>query len=152
MNYVKWSVLLIALPVLIVVFASCSDDGDEAVPTTTQASEPLPAAPNDGGGGDVEPLQVEVTVQNFSFSPDTIEAPATVPFTIMFDNTDAAPHNFAIFTSADDATSGGEPISATEIESGPISQQLSVGPLAAGDYFVWCQVHTSSMTASLVVE
>lgn len=153
MNHLKWLILLAVLPALIVVVASCADDGDDdADPTATEVSEPLPTAPDDGDDGGVEPLRLEVSAQNFSYSPSVIEAPESASFTIVFENTDVISHNLAIFMNEDDATSGGDPIAATEIAGGPITQELSVGALAAGDYFVWCQVHTSSMTASLSVE
>lgn len=155
MNKIRWLVLLVVLPALIVVLASCSDDGDDADPTATVVSEALPTASDDGDDrddGDVEPVQLEVTAQNFSFLPDAIEAPEAVSFIIIFENTDVISHNLAIFMSEDDAKTGGDPIAATAIEAGPDSQELSVDPLAAGDYFVWCQVHTASMTASLSVE
>ena len=152
MNKIRWLVLLVVLPALIVVLASCSDDEDDADPTATVVSEPLPTASDDGDDGEVEPVQLEVTAQNFSFSPSAIQAPEAVPFIIVFENTDVISHNLAIFMSEDDAKTGGDPIAATEIEPGPNRQELSVGPLAAGDYFVWCQVHTASMTASLSVE
>ncbi len=152
MMHVRWLVLFVALPVLMMALIACNDDDDGEAPTATEVSEPLPTAPEDADP-DAEPVQIEVTAQNISFTPDVIAAPAAVPFTIVLDNLDdRTPHNIAIFLSESQAMDGGDPLFATEIEAGPISQELSVTPLLAADYFVWCQIHTSQMTATLNVE
>ena len=153
MNRTTWLMLLVALPVLLFALGACGDDGDDADPTATESSEPLPTDADMEDEMDSEPVQLEVVSQSLSFTPGVIDAPAAVEFTIVYENAhDGVPHNFAIFMSEDDATSGIDPIAATEISAGPDAQELSVSALAAGDYFVWCQVHTSSMTASLRVE
>ncbi len=91
--------------------------------------------------------------QNFSFSPANIQATAGEDFSIIFDNQDGGiPHNLAIFASEADATGDGDPIAATSIESGPDTQTLLVFGLAAGDYFIWCEIHVSGMTATLTVQ
>lgn len=154
MRYTRWIVLLFALPALMLAIAACNgDNGDvDEAPTATESSQPLPTASDEGDDGDMEPVRLEVTAQNNSFVPDVIEAPAAVEFTIVFNNADdGIQHNLAIFATEDDATSGSDPIAATTIEAGPVTQELAVDPLPAGDYFVWCQVHTSQMTARLSV-
>ena len=153
MTHVRWLVLFVALPALMMALAACNDDDDDGeTPAATEASEPLPTSPDDANA-DVEPVQLEVTAQNISFTPDVIEAPAAVSFIIAFDNLDdRTPHNIAIFLDEDQAMDGDDPLFATEIEAGPISQELSVTPLPAADYFVWCQIHTSQMTATLSVK
>ena len=153
MKHVRWLVLFVALPALMVALAACNDEDDNGeAPTATEVSETLPTAPEDADP-DVEPIQIEVTAQNISFTPDVIAAPAAVSFTIVLDNQDdRTPHNIAIFSSESQAMDGDDPLFATEIEAGPISQVLSVTPLSAADYFVWCQIHTSQMTATLSVE
>ncbi len=154
MRYARLIALLLALPALMLAIAACSGDGgdvDEA-PTATGSSEPLATVSGIGENGDKRPVRIEVTGQNNSFIPEVIEAPAAVEFTIVFNNADdGVQHNLAIFRTEDDAASGADPIAATTIEAGPGTQELSVGPLPAGDYFVWCQVHTSQMTARLNV-
>ena len=152
MNRSRWLILLVALPVLLFAAGACGDDGDDADPTATESAAPLPTAADMIDDMDSEPLQLEVVAQNFSFVPDIIEVPEDVPFTIAFDNNDSASHNIAIYADESQATDGADPLFATAVEAGPISQELDVTALAAGDYFVWCQVHTSSMTASLSVE
>ncbi len=156
MNRIKWLMLLMILPALMIAFVACGGDGDEPAPTATEAAEPLPTNVDmdDGVDGDVdsESVQVEVVSTGLNFAPDDIQVPAATEFSIVYENDDASvPHNLAIFATEEDARVGGDPIAATSVEAGPDTRELSVGPLAAGDYFVWCQVHTSAMTASLIV-
>ena len=131
-------------------------DGDGgAAPTATDVVAPLPTdSDGDGDGdGDGQALQLQVATANINFVPDALEAVAGEDFRILYANLqDGVSHNFAIFASEDDARGGGDPIAATTIESGLDTQVLLVAGLAAGDYFVWCQVHTSLMTATLTVE
>ena len=134
--------------------ANGGDDGDgDAAPTATDVVAPLPTDSDGDGDGDGQALQLQVATANINFVPDALETVAGEDFRILYANLeDGVSHNFAIFASEDDARGGGDPIAATTIESGLDTQVLLVAGLAAGDYFVWCQVHTSSMTATLTVQ
>ena len=138
--------------------ANGGGDGDGgAAPTATDAVAPLPTDADGGGDGDGDvdgdTLQLEVTSASISFAPDALEAAAGEDFRIVYANVqDGVSHNFAIFASEDDATGGGDPIAATTVKNGADTQELLVAGLAAGDYFIWCEIHTSSMTATLTVQ
>ncbi len=93
--------------------------------------------------------EADIVGKDILFDKDTLEEPAGESFTIVFDNQDdATPHNFAIYT--DDSAS--DVIAATDIESGPVVQELAVDPLDAGEYFFRCDVHPTTMTGTLIVQ
>ena len=158
MRKLRLLTVILAVPALLAfTLVACGDDDDDdgAAPTATDTVAPLPTDADGGGDGDGDgdTLQLEVIGVNISFSPAQLQAVAGEDFSIVFDNQDSnVRHNLAIFAAEDDATGGGDPIVATVIESGPDTQELAVAGLAAGDYFIWCQIHTSAMTATLTVE
>lgn len=152
----RWIVAGAALALAVGALAACGDDGGYGEATVTQptvppeATAPTATEPPVTEGTTPAGSALTVTIANFSYSPDSVEVTANQGVTITVENQDEVRHNFAIFRSRDDAEAGATPIAATEIEDGPDTQQLSVPALAPGEYFVWCQVHTSSMTAALV--
>jgi plastocyanin len=82
-----------------------------------------------------------------TFDVTELEAPAG-PITIKFDNKDAGVvHNVAVYP-GDDASQ--DPIAATELESGPIVQELTL-TLDAGEYFYQCDAHPTTMKGTLEV-
>jgi plastocyanin len=94
---------------------------------------------------------VQVVAQGIAFTPDTscIEVPAGTPFTIHFDNKDAATqHNIAIFPSANDLTTV---LFRGDLVTGPDQADYSVDALDTGDYFFHCDVHPT-MTGQVVVK
>ena len=155
MRNLRQLAVILAVPALLAfTLVACGDDDDGgAAPTATDAVAPLPTDANGGGDGDGDTLQLEVTSTGISFAPDALEAAAGEDFRIVYANVqDGVSHNFAIFASEDDATGGGDPIAATTVKNGADTQELLVAGLAAGDYFIWCEIHTSSMTATLTVQ
>ena len=151
-NVQKLTVILAISALLAFALVACGDDDDggDAAPSATDAAAPLPT--DSSGDGDGDTLRLEVTSASISFAPNALEAVAGEDFRIVYANVqDGVPHNFAIFASEDDATGGGDPIAATSIQSGPDTQELAVTGLAAGNYFIWFQIHTSAMTATLMV-
>ncbi len=122
---------IVALASLAVLIAACDgDDGDEGATA----------------GGKATRLEISAE-DEFSFSPDILVAPADEPFTVVFDNRDdGGQHNFAI-------TGGGEgTLASTEIEQGPIVQELAVDGLEAGTYRFRCEVWPTNMMGTLTVE
>jgi plastocyanin len=91
---------------------------------------------------------LELAAVSSVFDVTELEAPAG-PITIEFDNRDAGiVHNVAVYP-GDDASE--DPIGATELEPGPIQQELQLD-LSAGAYFYQCDAHPSTMSGSLTVE
>ena len=147
----RWLMLagtVVALVALAGLAAACGDDdddgdgdGDAVAPT---AAEPEAEEPADGES------VLEISAENSaSFSTGSLAAPAGESFTVVFDNQDGVePHNFAIYTDE----SASEAIGGTDIETGPITQELAVDGLEAGEYFFKCDVHPTTMTGTLTVE
>lgn len=82
------------------------------------------------------------------FDRQELQASADKPFTIVFDNREAVPHNVAIYRSGPPAR---DQLAATEVESGPKRQELAVPALSAGTYLYQCDVHQQTMTGTLRV-
>ncbi len=121
-------VVLVSLSVLV---AACDGDGED-----------------EGTTADGEATRLEIYAEDtFSFSTDNLVAPADEPFTIVFDNRDdGGQHNFVI-------TRGGEGnLASTEIEQGPVVQELEVDGLEAGIYRFRCEVWPTNMMGTLTVE
>jgi plastocyanin len=97
---------------------------------------------------------VQVVAQGIAFTPDTscIQVPASKPFTIHFDNRDAAtPHNIVIFPSAADVSDPSTILFRGDLLTGVAETDYSVPALDTGSYFFHCEVHPT-MTGSVVVK
>jgi Cupredoxin-like domain len=114
------------------------------------APSPTPPPPTQGpieGCGDDGEVQLTVTAPAIAFDPTCLVAPAAEPFTITFDNEDSAnAHNVAVFEDP-----AGEPFAATELKTGPYTDELQVDPLDQGDYVFLCQAHPDQMRGTLAV-
>ena len=106
-------------------------------------------------GASIDPSApvVTVTAPNGAaatgFEPTTLTAPASVTFTLVFDNQDpSAPHNIVIKDASDQAI----PIGDTSFFTGPKERSYAVPPLDAGDYSFVCEVHPTTMTGTLTAE
>lgn len=99
------------------------------------------------------PAEAEVTLEivgkDIQFDKGRLTVAAATPFTVVFDNRDEdIPHNFAVYESG---PPGSGVLSKTEIEAGPVVQELGVEGLPAGTYFYQCDVHPQTMTGTLEV-
>jgi plastocyanin len=86
-----------------------------------------------------------ITAMNIAFTEQTVQAPASAPFTIDFRNGDAGtPHNVAIKDST------GAQIFKGDIVTGVTEVKYQVPALAPGTYQFVCDVHPN-MTGTLKV-
>lgn len=107
--------------------------------TVAEGAEPGP------GGGEGPPT---VVARDLAFDTDTITLPADIEVPLVFDNEDpATTHNIAIYT--DDAAT--ESLFVGETFEGVAEQTYTIPPLAAGEYYFRCDVHTN-MNGTVVVE
>ncbi|MBA2556888.1 MAG: cupredoxin domain-containing protein [Chloroflexi bacterium] len=95
-----------------------------------------PAASGGAGGDTLDPA-VSIAAENIAFDTNTLTVPAGEPFTIDFQNREAAPHNVAIYGSAALDTE----FFLGEVFTGPAERQYQVGALDPGDYYFLCSVH-----------
>lgn len=116
-----------------------------AVPTnapsaapTAQPTGPPPCEPSGAG--------LTVAASGSAFDTDCLAAPAGEPFTIAFDNQDAAlQHNVGIYT----APAGEELFKGDFVTGETITYQ--VGALEAGQLYFQCDVHPTTMSGTFVV-
>lgn len=128
---------------LVLVLAACGG---------TTSSDGGGTGGGDTGGGDGGGATVAVTdgvadlsADNLEFDATTIEAPADTPFTIVFTNAEAQPHNVAVYTEQ-----GGEEIAKGEVIDEGQTDEVAVEGLAAGTYYFQCDVHPD-MNGTIVV-
>ncbi|MGH2427833.1 MAG: cupredoxin domain-containing protein [Candidatus Limnocylindria bacterium] len=97
---------------------------------------------------DVDPADADLTITSsaMAFDTDTLTVPAGEAFTLAYANTEAMPHNVAIYTdeSASDALFAGE-----EIETSTIVYEIPA--LEPGEYFFRCDLHPD-MAGTVIVE
>ncbi len=136
-----------AIAALAFAAAACGGGGNDNGSSGGGSTSPTrPSA-----GGEAPSSELTIVGKNTLFDKNELVAKAG-EITITFDNQDGGvPHDFAIFESEDDANAGKEPIAATEIENGPVTQTLKV-TLEPGEYFYRCNVHPTTMTGTLKVE
>jgi plastocyanin len=150
----------IALAAAMPMLAGCGEPAEED-PTPVKTFKITPAATSDGQTAvpeatstvapDVTPaiggVVLELVGVSSTFDVTELAAPEG-PITIKFDNREAGViHNVAVYP-GDDASQ--DPLGATELESGPIEQELSL-TLEAGEYFYQCDVHPTTMKGTLKV-
>ena len=111
----------------------------------------------DGGGEDTAPTDgsengaqvVDIVSNTIAFDRSEIRVAGGDEITIRHDNQDTGmPHNFAIYKTSE----ANELVAATEIELGPVQQELTLEVLEPGEYFFRCDTHPTQMTGTFVVE
>ena len=108
---------------------------------------PPPATPPAAGATATEIKMIPVI--QFDKAELTIAADRDV--TITADNAEEnIPHNFAVYTSQQDAESGADALGATAICVGSCTDTVTLN-LSAGEYFFRCDVHPIQMTGRFIV-
>ncbi len=128
-------------------FGTLGEVGDLLIAQPSPTSEPLPpAGPADCG--DDKKVTLSVIAKDIQFEQQCLVASAGEPFTIEFDNEDAATnHNVAVYPSSADLT---DPLFIGDIFPGVATENYEVDALDAGEYFFRCDVHPT-MTGTLAV-
>ncbi len=97
------------------------------------------------------PIEVATPQDNpLAFVPSTLEAPANTLVTVTYNNNSNIPHNIDFFNGPDNSAPS---LGATEVVTGPNAPRsvTFTTPSTAGDYFLWCDVHTTTMVGTLRV-
>ncbi|MEQ8719049.1 MAG: cupredoxin domain-containing protein [Acidimicrobiales bacterium] len=94
---------------------------------------------------DTTPADQEITLvaENIAFDAETITVTAGREVTITFENRDSIAHNLRIV--------GPDGDFATEVASGPVTQQLTFTIDEPGRYEFRCDVHPAQMSGTLIV-
>ena len=135
-----------------IILAACSGAGPgwtyaPLVPTAapTTAATPTPAPSPDVA------IDVSTTAaDSLAFAPKMIEVSAGKVVQVTYTNDSNVPHNINFFNGAD-ATAPS--LGKTEVKPGPgdVQSVTFTAPTTPGDYFFWCDVHTTLMTGTLHV-
>lgn len=129
--------LLAAVISAVALLAACGGDDDGPSPT-----------PN---GATATPGQViQITALNNTFSVSSITVAKGSQVIIDFASQDAAPHNFAVYTTS----AALEEIYVGDTFTGPdkVQREEFDAPEDAGDYFFRCDVHPDTMTGEFIVQ
>jgi plastocyanin len=96
-------------------------------------------------------LEVQTNESNsLAFEPAMLEAPAGTVVQVTYTNDSSIPHNIDFFNGPD---STADSLGKTEVKPGPgdVQTVTFTTPTAPGDYYFWCDVHTTSMSGMLHV-
>lgn len=129
-----------AVAALAAVTVACSSGGGSTAAPSAAPSESAGASASAPAGG-----EVTVVAKDIAFSPTAITLPADTATPVVLDNQDAAPHNIAI------KDASGAQVFKGDIDNGQGKITYNVGPLAAGSYTFWCEVHPN-MTGTVTVQ
>jgi plastocyanin len=142
-----------ALPLgLALILAACTGAGPGWTyaplgpsPAPTEAASPTPAA------SAAATLNVETTeAAALAFNPAMLEAKAGTVVQVVYTNNSSVPHNINFFNGPDSTAPS---LGKTEVKSGPndVQSVTFTVPSTPGDYYFWCDVHTTSMQGMLHV-
>lgn len=103
---------------------------------------PILPSPSPGGAS------VEIVAQALSFDSNTVMAPASKDFVIVFRNDGPGiQHNVAIYTNSSASTA----LFVGSVVTGPSTIDYDVPALSPGTYFFRCDIHPSQMTGTFIV-
>ncbi len=136
-----------------VVAAACGSGtgpGWTYAPLGPTPSAGASSAPSPGGTQGL-PIDVATNQDNpLAFVPSTLNAPPATLVTVNYNNNSNQPHNINFFNGSDNTAPS---MGATETVTGPNAPRsvTFTTPSSAGDYFFWCDVHTTTMVGTLHV-
>jgi plastocyanin len=146
-----------ALPLgLALILSACSGAGPGWTYAPLGPSAPPSAAPTatpapTGSSAATVTIELKTTAADpLAFEPKMIEVPANTVVQVNYLNDSAIPHNVNFFDGADQSAPS---LGKTAIVTGPgaLESVTFTTPATPGDYFFWCDVHTSAMTGMLHV-
>jgi plastocyanin len=148
------TLVLIASAALLVTVAACGGDDEDngGAPTAgaTRAASPTTAAVASPTAGGAESETLNVSAQDFSFSPSDLQATKGTAYTIALDNRGQFPHTLTVYE--DEAYT--QPVAGADTGriSGGESGQFVVTFSEAKDYYFRCEVHPTQMQGEIAVQ
>ncbi len=115
--------------------------------TQPACGQNLPAVVPTPSGPVIATADLKIISLGTAFSTDKLLGIAGQQLTVTHDNQDVGIAHNIHFYRGEDAT--GEDVAQTDIEPGPLTQELTLSPLTAGDYFYRCDVHPGQMEGVL---
>lgn len=134
--------LVLILVAVMLILGACASNSTATtlVPPSTTA----PAASSTAAA----PVTINLTAQNMAFDKSSISVPAGAKVTMIFNNQDSAPHNFALYT---DSSAANVIFKGDVVTSKTITYQFTA-PSAPGSYFFRCDTHPRAMTGTFIVQ
>jgi plastocyanin len=126
--------------------------GPSANPSAAASAAPSAAGSPSGSGGTGTTISVETTsAAPIAFNPADLTVPAGASVTVNYTNNSNLPHNIHFFNGADQNAPS---LGASTTGSGPNNAQTVTftAPTQPGDYFFWCDVHTTTMVGHFHVQ
>jgi plastocyanin len=139
--------LLVGFAAAIVAFLLIFEDDQGAGEIVSPSPvEPVPTSP---GAAPVVNVRMVPTIQ---FDTDEITV-GEGEVTVRADNVDdSITHNWAAYTSREEAEGGSDPIAATELCRAPCVDDVTFATPSLGTYFFRCDVHPQQMVGDFIVE
>ena len=137
-----WLVILSLIGVMLVLGACNSSPAPAA--TSSQPSSAAPASSSAAAGA----VTINLIAQNMGFDQATLSVPAGAKVTMIFNNQDSAPHNFALYT---DSSAANVIFKGDIVSSKTITYQFTA-PSTPGSYFFRCDTHPRAMTGTFKVQ
>ncbi|MBI2906368.1 MAG: cupredoxin domain-containing protein [Chloroflexi bacterium] len=117
-----------------------------ATPTAAPTVAPQSTPPPKPATPAAQAISIYISAENIAFDQKEIVVPPGARVTMIFNNKDAVPHNFAIY----ETSAAAKPIFVGETFSGPkVMEYKFTAPSSAGAYFFRCDVHPT-MTGRFV--
>jgi plastocyanin len=119
------------------------------LPSTTTSSQPSTTTPPVSSSTGVgQAVTINLVAQNMAFDQSTITVPAGAKVTMVFNNKDNIPHNFALYTDSSAAT---VIFKGAVVSAKTVTYQFTA-PSTPGSYFFRCDVHPTTMTGTFKVQ
>ena len=114
--------------------------------TTTASTTTAPTTTTTVAG---TPITINLAAQNMAFDKNSITVTTGAAVTLIFNNKDTIPHNFALYTNSSATPPA---IFVGQTVTGPTTVTYTfTAPSTPGTYFFRCDVHPTSMTGSFIV-
>ncbi len=121
-----------------------------AVRSPTPTGAPTVAPPTTTCTKPASGTTIDVVAEGIAFDTGCLQPPANTPWTIAFDNKDAATqHNVSIYPSSTELT---KPIEQNPPITGPATADFKVPALKPGTYYFQCDVHPTTMNGQVTVK
>lgn len=125
--------------------AAASAGASGAPGSPSGSGQPTGSGQPSGSGATGTTITMETTqAAPLAFEPAEVTMPAGASVTVNYMNNSNLPHNVNFFSGPDNTAPS---LALTEVGTGPNNAQTVTftAPSQPGDYFFWCDVHTTAM-------
>jgi plastocyanin len=143
------TLLVLVATVGTIALAACGGDDDKSTAPPAQSPGQSPGTTEQGQSDDELPDTFEVTVEEFSFTPDSFEVPQGKPVTVKVTDTGLALHTLTVFR--DDAFT--DPFPGADVAVAPTQPgEFTATFDEAGTLYFRCGIHPDQMQGEITVQ